>query len=379
MFAESETENLNYCHRLILIKCSFKLYRAKMKRLKECSGLIFIIAFFPFLHLYSQTLGPPKAVPKDYNRNGSSIDVFSHKESSMHNTFYSSHSSGEYFSVPVNIYRISNSKVNQIRSQMKEIADNFLPADKMDLDFSEVGDTILSVEDIAKKMLMKMPSRLKLDPKPSTVCLSKQKMPLFGVYTSLGFFNLPESGAFGEVYKILGISLWQNIAERIKIREKIDIQFAQSCVLKKDILREYYTDGEVSGYRLDMSEKYTFNGVTISVDLPVGLIYSPWLFLYLYSGFGMWYANQYYKCTRTDTYELISEKDMSLVKTQSFKPVGSIGILFLTRIYRESRFKAITFDLGYHFAKNEKSMNSSFFMDIDRFTHMWLISAGFML
>ena len=128
VFAHSETENLNYCHRLILIKCSFKLYRAKMKRLKECSGLIFIIAFFPFLHLYSHTLVPPKAVPKDYNRNGSSIDVFSHKESSMHNTFYKfSIVVREYFfGFLWNIYRISNSKVNQIRSQMKEIADNFL-------------------------------------------------------------------------------------------------------------------------------------------------------------------------------------------------------------------------------------------------------------
>jgi hypothetical protein len=354
----------------------------------------FFNVFFPFWFLHSQTLGPPKPIQKNYSHGASNnvYNYFKHNTFHINNTYY-------YHSLPKNRYEhfkvqfivdsVPTLKVNQLKLQMKEISDSLLPTDKICSDFSKDDSLILLMKDTVNLMrlmtfnglpswkiplLLEMPSLTKLDTKPDTAFLSKKKRLHFGMYSSLGFFCLPECGAFGGVYKILGISFWQNITERIKIRENIDFQFAQSWILEKDILREYYTDDEVSGYRLDVSEEYTFNGATISVDLPVEIINSSRAFLYLYYGFGVWYAKQHFKCIRSDTYELISEEEMSLVHTQSIQPIDSIGIL-----YRDSRLKAITVDLGYRFAKNEKSMNSSFFMDIDSFTHMWLISVGFIL
>jgi hypothetical protein len=350
---------------------------------------------------YAQTLGSPKPIHKDNSSTTiqNPFSTFGHNSSfdSFRSPFRSNSTSSSTglrsnSRIPLIFDSRSYLKANAIKLQSEEYNDNFQFSDEVEIAFSQSDNLVKNMEDSAEYtcsishpdltnneiITLVMPSAVTLDENPGIVSSFKQKIFNFGFYTGAGIFNLSKSGATGGVYK-LGMTFWQNISERLKIRESMDLQFAQGWVLSNDILREYYTNDTISGYRLDKSGRYTFQCATITAEAPFGLIYTPRVFFYLYSGIGIWFTRQHFNFTRTDTYKLENNKNYSAVKFQSIEPVGSLGFLFLTQLFNKCRFEAITIDLGYHLAKNEKAMNSSFFMDIDNFTHCWMINIGFMI
>lgn len=356
----------------------------------------FQIILYTTTFLTAQTLGPPKLIPKSQGTSSSSMNNVFFNHNHFNNNSFNHHNFNNKFLTNYNttwhgvITNINQNLRYEIEYDSNFLGlDQFYPSQNRQNTFLESNDEFAGSgiycrndEPSADEALLYSGESKSigvwLKYQSSGDSTVKKRRTSYGIQNGLGIFRLSKSDATGG-FLGFSISLWHDLNSRIKLRERLEINHARSWMLDNDISRQVFIGDSLVGYQYDISDKYAFNSIMASIEVPIGLIYSRNCLRFLYIGTGVWCVKQDFSSTRFYTYNADTSYVTLQSQVQMFRPLFSAGALVLQNVYTNKPFRAIIIDLGYRAIINKNTMNSNLFMDIDKVTSLFMLSIGILL